>query len=95
MGGGDDVTEIDSSFFQPFVTYGFNGGWSLALNTELTYDWTSEQTSLPINLNLSKVTSIAGQPVSIGAGVRYWAESPENGPDGWGARLSMTFMYPK
>lgn len=62
VGGGDDVTEIDSSFFQPFVTYGFNGGWSLALNTELTYDWTSEQTSLPINLNLSKVTSIAGQP---------------------------------
>ncbi|MBY6004990.1 transporter [Salipiger bermudensis] len=95
VGGGDDATEIDASFVQPFATYGFKGGWSLTLNTELTYDWTTEQASVPINLNLAKVTTIGGTPVSIGAGVRYWADSPENGPDGWGARLTMTFMYPK
>ena len=95
VGGGEDATEIDATFFQPFATYGFDGGWSATLNSELTYDWVSEETSLPINFNVSKVTTIGGAPVSIGAGVRYWADAPDNGPDGWGARVTMTFMYPK
>jgi hypothetical protein len=95
VGGGEDATEIDSTFFQPFATYGFDGGWSATLNSEMTYDWVSEQTSLPINFNVSKVTAIGGTPVSIGAGVRYWADAPDNGPEGWGARVTLTFMYPK
>ena len=35
------------------------------------------------------------QPVSLGAGVRYWADSPDSGPQGWGFRLSLTFLFPK
>jgi len=35
------------------------------------------------------------QPYQIGAGVRYWADSPDNGPEGWGARLQLTFLFPK
>jgi hypothetical protein len=27
--------------------------------------------------------------------VRYWAESPDNGPDGWGFRFAVTFLFPK
>lgn len=95
VGGEDDGTDIDTTFFQPFATYGFSGGWSATLNSELSYDWTSEQASVPINFNVAKVTTIGDTPVSIGAGVRYWADSPENGPDGWGARFTVTFMYPK
>jgi hypothetical protein len=28
-------------------------------------------------------------------GVRYWADTPEGGPDGWGARLVVTYLFPK
>lgn len=35
------------------------------------------------------------QPVSITAGARYWAAAPDNGPQGWGARLAVTFLFPK
>jgi len=34
-------------------------------------------------------------PVSIGAGVRHFADSPDTGPHGWGARLILTFLFPK
>ena len=33
--------------------------------------------------------------VSLGAGVRWWADSPESGPHGWGVRLVVTFLFPK
>jgi hypothetical protein len=38
---------------------------------------------------------IGGLPIQLAAGVRYWAESPEGGPEDWGARLQLTFLFPK
>jgi len=35
------------------------------------------------------------QPISIGGRVRYWADAPEDaGPEGWGARAVITFLFP-
>lgn len=28
-------------------------------------------------------------------GVRYWADAPDNGPEGWGARVQLTFLLPE
>ena len=55
----------------------------------------TDQWSVPINLTLSQLIMIGDQPIQIGAGVRYWAESPENGPDDWGFRLQVTFLFPR
>jgi hypothetical protein len=33
--------------------------------------------------------------VSVGGGIRYWVESTSTGPDGWAARLMVTFLFPK
>jgi hypothetical protein len=63
--------------------------------TESTYDWESDQWSVPIILVVTKVTKLGGQMISFGGGVRYWAESPDNGPEGWGARLVFTLLFPK
>lgn len=69
--------------------------WTFNLLSESTYDWNNEQWSVPIIGVVSKVTRIANQTVSIGLGVRYWVESPENGAEGLGGRLVMTFLFPK
>jgi len=50
---------------------------------------------VPINLQVAQVLKIGDQPVQIGGGVRYWAESPAGGPDDWGFRLNFTLLYPK
>jgi hypothetical protein len=44
---------------------------------------------------VSKLLVIGGLPISIQGGLRYWAESTDNGPEGLGFRLGATFLFPK
>ena len=91
---GADV-DISATFLQPFVSYTTPTLWTYTVNTEATYDWEAEEWGVPINAMLSKLVMFGDQPVSIGGGVRYWADSTTNGPEGWGARLIATFLFPK
>jgi len=95
VAGDDDRADISSTFLQPFVAYTTKDAWTFTLNTESSYDWKGEQWSVPINAQVSKLVRFGKQPVSIGAGVRYWAESPESGPEGFGGRLIIAFLFPK
>ena len=42
-----------------------------------------------------KTLKVGGQAMQIGVGARYWAKSPEGGPDGWGARAVVTLLFPR
>ncbi|MTH77094.1 transporter [Paracoccus aestuariivivens] len=95
VAGEDDRDDISSTFLQPFVTYTTPTSWTFALNTESTYDWKNEQWTVPINMQVSKLVKFGAQPVSFQMGARYWADAPENGPDDWGMRASVTWLYPK
>jgi hypothetical protein len=53
------------------------------------------QTSVPLGFFVSKVIKLAGQTVSLQAGPRYYAESADNGPEGWGFRINLTLLFPK
>lgn len=93
--GDDGRTDVSSTFLQPFVSYTTADAWTFALNTESTYNWESSAWSVPVNASVTKLVKLGNQPVSLGGGVRYWAESPDNaGPDGWAARAIMTFLFP-
>jgi hypothetical protein len=91
----DPETEIDQTFLQPFLAYATPSGVTWTINSESTYDWEADQWSVPINAVVTKVTRIGTQPVSFGVALRYWAESPENGPEGFGARAIFTLVFPK
>lgn len=93
--GNDDRADISATFLQPFLSYTTKDAWTFTLNTESTYDWEAKQWSVPVNFTVAKLVKVGKQPISLGADVRYWAESPESGPDGWGARLVLTFLFPK
>lgn len=93
--GPDARPDVNATFLQPFISYTTADAWTFALNTESTYDWESGSWSVPVNFMVSKLVKFGEQPVSLGAGVRYWAESPEAGPDGLGVRASITFLFPK
>jgi len=93
--GDDDRLDISATFLQPFVSYTTPTAWTFTLNTESTYDWEGEQWSVPINGTVSRVMRIGSQLVSVGGGVRYWAESPDTGPEDLGFRLVLTFLFPR
>jgi hypothetical protein len=94
--GSSEDADINATYMQPFISYTTADAWTFTLNTEASYNWDTEDWSVPINAQVSKLTRFATQPVSLTAGVRYWAQSPEGaGPTGWGARAGVTFLFPK
>lgn len=93
--GDQNRADVNGTFLQPFMSYTTPDAWTFTLNSESTYDWRTNQWSVPINAVVSKVTKVGAQLISIGAGVRYWAETPDSGPEGWGARVVLTLLFPK
>ena len=93
--GYDDRADVSATFLQPFVTYTTPTAWSFSGTTESTYDWEGSQWSVPLNLVVTKVTRIGGQLVSIGGGLRYWANGPESAPEGFGVRLVVALLFPR
>jgi hypothetical protein len=89
---GDDG--LSATYLQPFLSYTTPAAWTFALNTEASYDWNSEEWSVPLNVTASKLVRLGKQPISIGGGIRYWADSPEGGPEGTAFRLAVTFLFP-
>jgi len=87
--------DVSATFLQPFVTYITATQTTFGLNVESTYDWQGDQWSVPVNVTVSQLLKLGGQLVQVGGGVRYWAESPENGAEDWGFRVQATLLFPR
>ena len=95
VAGDSDRADVSSTFLQPFLSRHTPTGWTFGLNSEATYDWEAKQWSVPINATIAKMMKFGEQRVQLGGGVRYWADSPESDPHGWGYRFFATFLFPK
>ncbi|SEH68987.1 hypothetical protein SAMN05216228_10063 [Rhizobium tibeticum] len=93
--GQSDRPDVSSTFLQPFIAYTTKDAWTFSLNTESTYDWETKDWSVPINFTVAKLITVNKQPISLTAGIRYWADAPDNGPNGLGFRVALTFLFPK
>ena len=94
VAGDDDRTDVNSTFFQPFLAKGIGQGRTLTVNIESSYDFEGDHWNIPLNLTYSKVTRIGGQMLSFAGGARYYLDTPPGGPD-WGLRFVVTLLYPK
>ena len=95
VAGSDSRSDISSTFLQPFVSYTTPNAWTFGFNTETTYNWKESEWTVPFNVSVSKLLVLGRQPVSVGAGLRYYADSPDNGPKDWGIRVVATLLFPK
>jgi hypothetical protein len=96
VAGEDERTDISVSLVQPFVSYIIQKTkTTLGLNTESTYDWEGEEWSVPVNASIAQMFKIGPQIMQLTLGARYWADSPDNGPEDWGCRAQLTFLFPK
>ncbi|MFV0475220.1 MAG: transporter [Pikeienuella sp.] len=93
--GSDSRREVSSTFIQPFLAYTTASATTFALNTEATYDWKGDDWAVPIHFQVNQLLDIGGQKMQLGGGVRYWLESANNGPEGFGARMNVVFLFPK
>ncbi|MDG1684185.1 MAG: transporter [Luminiphilus sp.] len=90
----EDKTEINASFVQPFVSYITPKKLTYYVNTESTYNWDTKDWSVPINFGANQLMKVGNQIMQVGGGLRYWAESSEMGPKGWGVRVNIIFVFP-
>jgi len=93
--GDDDRPDINNTFMQPFVAYTWPSAWTASLQTETSYNWETEQWSVPVNVALSKLVMFGRLPVSLQGGIGYWVESPDNGPEGFRFRLQANIVLPR
>ena len=95
VGGDSNTANINATYLQPFIAYTTATHTSFAFNTESTYDWKTNQWSVPLNLMATQMFKIGQQIMTAQLGVRYWANSPPNGPEGTGYRFAVTWLFPK
>lgn len=94
VAGDDGRNSINATFLQPFVSYITPTKTTFSINLESTYDWQANQWTVPVNLVVSQLLKIGEQPVQAFVGARYYAETPNGGPE-WGLRFGLTFLFPK
>ncbi len=93
--GESDRPDINSTFVQPFAAYTWPSAWTASLQSETTYNWETEQWAVPLNAALAKLVRWGKLPVSLQAGLGYWFESAETGPEGFRFRLQANIVLPK
>ena len=93
--GKSQRADVNASLLQPFAAYTWPNAWTVSVQSEMTYNWTTEKWSVPLNLAAAKLTFLGKLPVSLQAGVGYWLDSPETGPEGWRFRLQANIVLPK
>jgi hypothetical protein len=80
---------------QPFLSYTTPQAWAFTVNSESTYDWERSSWSVPVNVLASNVVKLGGQLASVGGGLRYWVDSPDSGPEGFGLWFVFTLLFPR
>ncbi|MDM9631007.1 hypothetical protein [Robiginitalea aurantiaca] len=93
VAGNSDRSDVNATFFQPFLARNFPGGYALSLNTELSHDWGLNATLGSLHLIGSKVFAIGDQltQVFIGPRIPYGNANSAS----WGFRAGLTLMFPK
>ncbi|KFE50597.1 hypothetical protein IV01_25080 [Pseudomonas syringae] len=89
----DGKEKVNQTFLQPFLSYTNGTYTTFGVNTESIYNWQSRRWSVPVNLTVTQLLKISGQPLTIQIGPRYWADSSDNGAQGWGFRAAVTFLF--
>lgn len=93
--GNSDRPDINQMFVQPFLSYNWKSGAGVGLNSEITQNWLTGNTTAFINPSLSAVTKLGGQIVSVVIGPRIQVASAPGNRAAFGVRAAITFVFPK
>ena len=95
VAGDDSRNDVSTSTLQPFFSYTTKAHTTIGAYTESAYDWKGEQWQVPLIVQAGQLFKIGPQILQLAVAGKYWAEAPDNGPEGWGLRLQLTLLFPK
>src|SRR5262249_41162644 len=88
--------DVHQMFLQPFVAYQATHTLTLAIQSESTANWDVEtdRWSVPINFQISKLSSFGSFPASYLLGYGVYVAHPEPGPT-WKIRAAIVILMPR
>lgn len=95
VAGDSDRDDINSTSLQPLFSYVTTTKTTISITTETSYDWENQQWSVPVIGQVAQLFKIGPQIMQLAAAGKYWAESSDDGPEGWGLRIQLTLLFPK
>lgn len=79
--GVDEGQRMNITSAQLFWVEILGGGWTIGTSPTMTYDWNTEQATIPINLNMSKTVVIGSRPWKFGFEANYYVEKADHSPE--------------
>jgi len=95
VAGNDNRADVSATTLQPFFSYTTQSHTTIGAYTESAYDWKGEQWQVPLIFQAGQLFKVGPQIMQLAVAAKYWAEAPDDGPDGWGLRLQLTLLFPK
>jgi len=95
VAGNDSRADVSATTLQPFFSYTTKTHTTIGAYTESVYEWKGEQWQVPLIFQAGQLFKVGPQIMQLAVAAKYWAEAPDNGPEGWGLRLQLTLLFPK
>ena len=95
VAGNDNRDDVSSTTLQPFFSYTNKTHTTIGAYTESVYDWNGKQWQVPLIFQVGQLFKIGPQILQLAVAGKYWADAPDNGPNGWGLRLQLTLLFPR
>jgi hypothetical protein len=94
--GNYERDDVNQTYLQPFVSYTTPTAVTFGLSSEASANWEADNDrwTVPVMLNVSKVTRLGPFPFSLGGGIGIFAAGPDGGPD-WKLRMAATLILPR
>ena len=97
-----DLTTAEVSAVATFCAYYFArsagwivGGMQVVMAWAAAFGFGVNPGPSPLIAQVAQMFKIGPQILQLTVGAKYWAESPDNGPEDWGVRVQLTFLFPK
>ena len=97
VGGDSDRDDVNLMTLQYFLNYNMGKGWAVGTAPVITANWKGDSDNtwtIPWGLQVSKVTKIGKQPVSLLLGYYTNSERPENSGAEQQVRFQFNFLFP-
>jgi hypothetical protein len=91
--GGDDY-DYSTTGLELFGGFILDDGWLVFTDSKWSYDWETDQATLPINLTVSKVVKFGKVPFKLQAAVDYYADSNDAFGQDWAFSINIAPVVP-
>lgn len=93
VAGSNSRSNISLTFIEPFFAHSSKHGTTFTLMSEATFNWMSDQWTIPLEAGASQIIPLAGHYFQFGLMAIYNLRSPANISQ-WSGRFTVTLLLP-